>query len=68
MAKKYLTNEKLKVFFKSNFALTSFAIKTGRENILSGKYLTLDELLTDIRKKAELAAIEEDEDHDTDIS
>lgn len=63
MAKKNLTNERLKVQFKSNFDLTNIAIKKGRETILAGKYTTLDDFLTDLRKKAELAHYEsEDED------
>jgi hypothetical protein len=58
MAKKFLTNERLKVKFKSNFALANFAIKTGRECVLSGKFSTLDELINDIRRKAEMAEAE----------
>lgn len=53
MAKKYLTNEKLKTKFKSNFALANYAIKVGREEVLSGKFHTLDELLSEIKKKAD---------------
>lgn len=64
MAKKNLTNERLKVCFKSNFALTNIAIKQGRETILAGKYTTLDDFLNDLRKKAELASYEEDDEEE----
>lgn len=53
MAKKSLTNEKIKLRFKSNFALANYAIKVGRENVLSGKFSTLEELLGDIKRKAD---------------
>ncbi|HSW72969.1 MAG TPA: hypothetical protein VLG44_06160 [Chlamydiales bacterium] len=64
MAKKNLTNERLKIRFKSNFDLTNIAIKQGRETILAGKYTTLDDFLNDIRKKAELAAYEEEDEEE----
>lgn len=64
MAKKNLTNERLKIQFKSNFDLTNIAIQKSRETILAGKFSTLDEFLNDLRKKAELAAFEEEDEED----
>lgn len=53
MAKKFLTNERIKRNFKSNFALANYAIMIGREVVMGGKFLSLDELLADIRRRAE---------------
>lgn len=53
MAKKLLTNEKLKKLFKSNFALTNYAINVGRDYVLSGHFQNLDNLTLEIRRRAE---------------
>ena len=53
MAKKTLTNEKLKRLFNSNFALANYAIFIGRDYVLSGHYQNLDNLLLEIRRRAE---------------
>ncbi len=53
MAKKNLTNERLKKLFKSNFDLANYAIDIGRNYVLSGHYSTLDFLLLEIRRRAE---------------
>ncbi len=53
MAKKNLTNERIKNRFTSNFALANYAIQVGRGEVLGGKFTTLDELIVEIRKKAD---------------
>lgn len=53
MAKKMLTNEKLKNLFKSNFSLAGYAIEIGRNYVLSGYFNNLDNLILEIRRRAE---------------
>lgn len=47
-----LTNEKIRKKFKNNFDLCNFAINIGRNIIMSGTQITLDELLVLIDKRA----------------
>jgi hypothetical protein len=62
MAKKFLTNEKIKNKFRSNFALANYAIKVGRENVLGGRFTTLDDLLVEIKRSAELVDSQQEKD------
>lgn len=51
--KKRLTNEQIKKVFRSNFDLANFAIDIGRETVLAEQFTTLDELIDEIKKKAQ---------------
>lgn len=62
MAKKNLTNEKVKKLFKGNFLLASYAIHIGRDYLLSGHFSNLDALLVEIRKRAESVSDEQEKD------
>ena len=48
MAKKYLTNERLRGIFRNNFELTNEAIAYARAHIHEGK--NLDDVLSEITK------------------
>ena len=65
-----LTSQALRSLFKSNFDLAAYAIGLARYYIRSGREITIDQLLDEIRKNphqfdakriAELEAIEEDD-------
>ena len=60
MAKKTLTNERLKKLFISNFALVNYAIEVGRNYVLAGHFDNLDDLIIEIRRRAESVEIDED--------
>ncbi len=50
MAKEYLTNERLKGLFKSNFDLANYAIALARYDVKSGKEFTIEKTLDDIAR------------------
>jgi hypothetical protein len=65
-----LTSQRLRALFKSTFDLAAYAIGVARYNIRSGKEVTIDQLLDEVRKNphqlnaqriAEMEAITEDE-------
>jgi hypothetical protein len=65
-----LTSQGIRVLFKSNFDLAAYAIRLARFYIKSGREITVDQLLEEIRRNPhqydearlkELEAIEEDE-------
>lgn len=67
--KEQLTTQAIRSLFKSNFDLAAYAIGLARYYIKSGREITIDQLLEEIRKNphqfdekkiAELEAIEED--------
>jgi hypothetical protein len=69
-SKEQLTSQRLRSLFKSNFDLAAYAIGLARYYIRSGREITIDQLLDDVRRNphqldakriAELEAIEEDE-------
>lgn len=68
MAKEFLTNERLKGLFKSNFDLANYAMRVARHDISAGKEFTIEGTLGEIIKnpkvlqeRQELDAIEEDD-------
>lgn len=69
MVKEQLTSQGIRSLFKSNFDLCAYAIALARFAIRSGREVTVDQLLEEIRRNphqydakkiAELEAIEED--------
>lgn len=69
--KETLTTQSLRAHFKSNFDLAAYAIGLARFYIRSGRDITIDQLMDEIRKNphqydakkiAELEAIGEEED------
>lgn len=48
MQRDFLTNEKLKALFKSNFDLANYAIRLARYKILSGHEVNVDDLLGEV--------------------
>lgn len=66
-----LTSQRLRALFKSNFDLAAYAIGLAKYFIRSGREITIDQLLDEVRRNphqfdakkiAELEAIEEDDD------
>ena len=57
----YLTNERLKHKFESNFSLANFGIKIAKESIVKGDAYTLDEVLDTLE---DLPNVEEDKNGD----
>lgn len=68
-SQKQITSQRLRSLFKSNFDLAAYAIGVAKYYIRSGREMTIDQLLDEVRKNphqldakkiAELEAIEEE--------
>jgi hypothetical protein len=59
MHREYLTSERLKALFKSNFELANYAMRLARYKIMAGHEVNVDELLDEVQLHPHRYTIEE---------
>lgn len=59
MHREYLTSERLKALFKSNFELANYAMRLARYKIMAGHEVNVDELLDEVQMHPNRYSIEE---------
>lgn len=59
MHRDFLTSERLKALFKSNFELANYAMRLARYKIIAGHEVNVDELLDEVQANPQRFSIEE---------
>jgi ribosomal protein L12E/L44/L45/RPP1/RPP2 len=59
MNRDFLTSERLKALFKSNFELANYAMRLARYKIMAGHEVNVDELLDEVQAHPHRYSIEE---------